>query len=96
MCFFPLSEVQLPPQRGAAAGQPVLKRPSDFLADVHHLGRGQPADHVPTQHGRPSQNVRLVLGLLHQPQRCRLPNQVRDRVRVKESPVSGEVGNGIK
>lgn len=87
--FPPLSEVQLPPPRGVAAGQPVPKRPGDFLADVHHLGGGQPVDHVPTQHARPSQNVRLVLGLLHQPQRCRLPHQVRDRVRQRKQKVKG-------
>lgn len=76
----PLPEVQLPPQGGSVSGQSVLQRPGDPLEDVHHLGRGQPVDYVPTQHGGPSQNGWLVLGLLYQPQRCRLPNQVRDRV----------------
>lgn len=74
---FPLSEVQLPPQRGGVSGQPVSKRAGDSLEDGHHLGRGQPVDHVPTQHGGHPQHGRLVLGLLHQSQRCRLPHQVR-------------------
>lgn len=72
-----LPEVQLPPQGGPVSGQPVPQRPGHPLANVHHLGRGQPVDHVPAQHGGPSQNGRLVLGLFHQPQRGRLPHQVR-------------------
>lgn len=77
MNILSFSEVKLPPQRGSVSGQPVSQRPSDSLADVNHLGRSQSVDDVLTQHGRPSSNVRLVLGLFYQPQRCRLSHQVR-------------------
>ena len=87
MSSLSFSEVQLPPPRGAVSGQPVPQRPRDALADVHHLGRSQSLDYVPAQHGGSPQNDRLELGLLHQPQWRRLPNQVRDRG--QEEPRSG-------
>lgn len=46
------------------------------MEDGHHLGRGQPAQHVPARHGGPPGHARLVLGFLRQPERRRLPCQV--------------------
>lgn len=74
LCF---SEVRLPPPRGPLSGRPVPQRAGDPLADVHNLGWSQPFEYVPAKHGGSSQNGGLVVGLLHQPQCCRLPHQVR-------------------
>lgn len=65
----------------APASTPVLQavrqRPSHLLENGHHLGRGQPPVHLPAEHAGSPGDDRLALGLLHQPQRCRLPHQVR-------------------
>lgn len=70
------SALQLPAQTGAGLGCTLSQRTRDALAHGHHLGRGQSADHVPAQHGGPAGHAGLELGLLHQPQRGRLPHQV--------------------
>lgn len=65
----------------APASAPVLQAvrqcPSHLLENGHHLGRGQPPVHLPAEHAGSPGDDRLALGLLHQPQCCRLPHQVR-------------------
>lgn len=74
--FSGLSALKLPAQTGPDLVRTLSKCAGNTLAHGHHLGRGQSADHVPTQHGRPVGHEGLELGFLHQPQRGRLPHQV--------------------
>lgn len=86
--------LQLPAPRGGGAGPPVRQRAGDTLAHGHHLGRGQPAADVPAKHEGPAGGARLVLGLLHQPQRHRLPDQVRAGAPTPPEPREGVLAEG--
>lgn len=74
--FVPPAALQLPPPRGSGAGPALPQHPRDALAHGDHLGRCQPAEDVPAQHEGPAGALRVALGLLHQPERHRLPHEV--------------------
>lgn len=73
----PGTALKLPASASAAVRSAVQQRPRHPLEDGHHLGWSQPPVHVPAEHAGPPGDDRLALGLLHQPQRRRLPHQVR-------------------
>lgn len=76
--FSPLGkEVQLLASASAPVLQAVRQCPSHLLENGHHLGWGQPPVHLPAEHAGSPGDDWLALGLLHQPQCCWLPHQVR-------------------
>lgn len=68
---------QLPASASAPVLQAVRQCPSHLLEDGHHLGWSQPPVHLPAEHAGSTRDDWLALGLLHQPQCCWLPHQVR-------------------
>ena len=72
----PPPALRLPAPGGAGDGRAVQQRACHTLAHGDHLGRGQPAEGLPAQHAGPALHAGLEVGLLHQPQRHRLPHQV--------------------
>lgn len=89
----PTSALQLPAPGGGGAGPQVRQYSRDALAHGHHLGRGQPAEDVSAEHAGPAGGGWLGLGLLHQPQCHRLPNQVGGALNL---PMEGApVGTGV-
>lgn len=71
--------IQLPAQADGGTGRPVPQRAGHIMAHVYDMGRSQPSHHVPAEHEGPVGHAGLALGFFHQPQRCRLPNQVNDQ-----------------
>lgn len=74
--LFHPAAIQLPAQADGGSGSAVSQRPDHTVAHVYDMGRSQSAYHVSAEHEGPAGHARLVLGFLHQPECCWLPNQV--------------------